>query len=1104
MYHQIKRASVALLLSMVCLLSFAQKTVTGTVRDASGEPMIGVSVMVKGTSQGAVTDLDGHFTIANVPSTAELQVSYIGYVAKTLKVANASTFNVMLEEDNAALDEVVVIGYQTVKRRDLTGSVASVNNKQLTATPVSDVAQALQGKMPGVNIVAQDGRPDASISIRVRGGGSISQSNEPLILIDGVAGTLSDIPADQVESIDVLKDASSTAIYGARGANGVILVTTKRAKEGRAVVTYNGYAKWNTPTKYIDALDPYDYISYIWANAAAQDNPDYTDPIMNLFGLQNGGLEKWRGVKAYDVQKDVYNSSFSHNHDLSMTGGTDKTRYLLSLNYNDEEGMKVNSYRRRANISGKIDQKINKNLDFGLDFRYVDMTTMSDERTTSGQGSTLSSAFRFRPISTADIQRLGNTDGFRQGAIAQYGKQWLWDMYDPYQKIMDYEPLVQRQVLRGTASLNWKIIDNLTYHTDLTLRRTWQQNKTWSGPVYNSYLNEETGEALYAGAAQLYKGDGWGLRWTNTLNYDWQINKDNHLNVLVGHEVSNSGGNSMTIKADYFPANFTKDNAFAMINQYDKSASTETNPFSSGYTIPERILSYFGRLNYTLMDRYLLTLTMRADGSSKFAPSNRWGYFPAAALAWRITEEPFMQSTQDWLSNLKLRLSYGTVGNDGISSSLWSQTWTSVSASNRQYSLDGVAQPSYTLASTTMANPDLKWETTITRNIGLDWGVLNNRINGTIDLYWNTTKDLLMLTTLPTITGFEATYANIGQTSNRGLEFSVNAAIIQSKDFNLNVGANINFNKNKVDELAEGVNGIYGTGWFSAGNPGNDMILKEGEPVGLVRGLQYVGFYTTDDFTYDPATHVYTLKAGVPDVSANITGVVYGVNKYVPSGQNAYPGMAKYVDVDGSGMVDTQDYDVIGDMNAKHTGGFNITGNYKALDFGLYFNWSAGNKIYNVNKMASLMGYKENGVFQNKMAMMRDTYKIYDLSSGQPVRVHEPSALNALNANAQLPLCYNENGTVSTLGIESGSYLRLNTLTVGYTLPRTLLQNIGISNLRVYGTIYNLLTLTGYDGLDPEVNSNEKLNNSNYPTPGLDWGAYPRPRSFVLGVNVSF
>ena len=1097
-----RRASMALFMVAVCFPVFAQKTVTGKVKDSSGEPMIGVSVVVNGTSNGAVTDFDGNFTIQQVPDQGVLKFSYIGYVEQKVSVSGKSKLDIIMKEDSTALDEVVVIGYQTVKRRDLTGSVSSVNSKQLTAAPVSNVAQALQGKLAGVNIVSQDGRPDASVSIRVRGGGSISQSNEPLILIDGVSGSLNDVPSDQIESIDVLKDASSTAIYGARGANGVVLVTTKRAKGGRTNITYSGYAKFNTPTKYIKALSPYDYISYMWANAAAQDNPDYTEPIRTLFDLDNGGLEKWKDVGTYDVQKDVYNSSFSHNHDLSMSSGNEKTRYLLSVNYNNEQGMKVNSYQRRAVMSGKIDQKINKSLDFSLDFNYVDMETMSNEKTTNGQGSILSSAFRFRPISTTDIERLGNPEGFRQGAIAQYGKQWLWDMYDPYKRAMDYEPLSNRQTLRSTASLNWMIVKGLTYHTDLTLRRTWQQRKTWSGPVYNNYLDEETGEAQYAGAASLYKGDSWGLRWTNTLNYDFEINKANRLNVLAGHEITNSGGNSISINTDYFPANFTKENAFAMINQYDRTKSTITNPFTSGYSISERILSYFGRLNYTLLDRYLFTFTMRADGSSKFAPSKRWGYFPAAAVAWRVSEEPFMASAQSWLSNLKLRFSYGTVGNDGIDSSLWSQTWSSETSANRQYSLNGVAQPSYKLASTTMANPDLKWETTITRNFGIDWGVLNNRINGSIEIYKNTTKDLLMLTTLPTITGFQATYANIGQTSNKGLEISINAAIIQSKDFNLNAGFNINFNKNKVDELAQGVNGIYGTGWFSGGNPSNDMILKEGKSVGLVRGLQYIGMYTTDDFTYDPATHVYTLKEGVPDITPNITGTVYGVGKYVPSGQNAYPGMAKYADVDGSGFVDFDDYEIIGDMNPTHTGGFNLTGNYKSFDFGMYFNWSVGNQVYNVNKMSSLMGYKENGVFQNKMEMMTGCFKIFDLSTGEPVRVHDPAALNALNANATLPLCYNETGTVSTLGIEDGSYLRLNTLTLGYTLPKNLTKRIGISNLRIYGTVYNLFTITGYDGLDPEVNTDPER--AKYPTPGLDWGAYPRPRSYVLGVNVSF
>ena len=622
-------------LSMLWLVSFAQKTVTGTVTDTSGEPLIGVSVMIKGSSSGTVTDLDGKYTVQSVASSAQLQFSYVGYQTKTAPVGSQSILNVVMDEDNAALDEVVVIGYQTIRRRDLTGSVSSVSGKNIAAAPVADVTQALQGKLAGVNVVSQDGRPDASVAIRIRGGGSISQSNEPLVLIDGVAGSLNDIPADQVESIDVLKDASSTAIYGARGANGVILVTTKGAKEGRISVSYNGYAKFNTPTKYLDALDPYDYLAYVWAVADAYDaTGGYRTPLEHLYGLANGGINQYKNVSKYDVQKDVYGNSFSHNHDLSISGGTDKTKVLLSVNYMDEDGLKVNSYKKRANISLKVNKKLAKNLDFGLDTRYVDVSSMSNESTTSGSGSILSFAYRFRPIALSDIK--GDLAAMQEGTIGNFAKQTQWDMYSPYQRLNDYEPLSERQSLRATASLNWGIIKGLTYHTDLTLARSWNQTKYWAGATYNTYLDENTGDKLWAGSVDFSQSVGWNTRWTNTLNYVIDILDGHNLNILAGHEVTNSGGSGTRIFADHFPANFTKDNAFAMINQYDAANSTATN-FSSSWSTPSRILSFFGRLNYNMFDRYLFTVTFRADGSSKFAPSHRWGYFPAAAFAWRVS-----------------------------------------------------------------------------------------------------------------------------------------------------------------------------------------------------------------------------------------------------------------------------------------------------------------------------------------------------------------------------------------------------------------------------------------------------------------------------------
>lgn len=1080
----------------------AAKKVTGTVLDEQGQPMIGVTVRLRDGKAGATTDLDGKFSI-EVPQNSVLVFSYIGYQEYTLTVGNQNNYIINMESENAALDEVVVIGYQTIKRKDLTGSVASVRGEDVATMPVANVAQALQGKLPGVNVTTQDGRPDATVSIRVRGGGSISQSNDPLILVDGITvKSLDDIPSDQVESIDVLKDASSTAIYGARGANGVILVTTKGAKEGKVSVSYNGYVKFNTPTKYLDTLDPYDYLSFVWGNAAALGDA-YRVSFEKLYGLGSyagnnaGGIDSYRNVPNQDIQKDVYNSSVSHNHDLTITGGNDKTRMLFSANYMDEEGMKINSYARRASFNFKINQKITKNLDVSFDARYSDRRTMGDEKTTNGSGSILSSSYRFRPIATSDI--LGDLDAMREGNMEMYGRQSTWDRYSPAARIGDYEPLYIRQRLRGTASLNWRIIDGLTYHTDLSYNRTWEEDKIWGGAIYNNYMNDATGEKLYAGSVEWAKRGSWGLRWTNTMSYDFNFLPEEHrLNLLLGHEVTDSGGDEIEIDANHFPANFTKDNAFAMINQYDKTAGTSN--FFSGVDMPERILSFFGRVNYTLLDRYLFTFTFRADGSSKFSPEHRWGYFPAAAIGWRISEEPFMESTRDWLDNLKLRFSYGSVGNDGIDANLWSQMWTSETDMRWQYALNNQYSSSYDYSATEMANRDLKWETTITRNIGVDFSFFNSRLWGSVDLYWNTTKDLLMLTSIPGITGFTATYDNIGQTSNKGIEISLSGEIYKDKDWNITAGMNINFNKGNVDELADNVTGLYSSSWCGSSSfPGNDYILKEGSPVGIVRGYIYDGFYTTDDFNY--VNGQYVLKEGVADLGSFINPV-HGVDR--PEGQNAYPGLPKYRDMNDDKVIDELDVCEIGDMNPVHTGGFNINATWKNFDLGLYFNWSYGNDVYNVNKIASMYCAKESGAYENKLAFMKDAYKIYDIVDGQLVHLTTPEQLNAANVNAKYPLPYSENGVTSTLAIEDGSYLRLNTLTLGYSLPQNLLRKVGISKLRIYGTVYNVFTITGYSGLDPEVSANTSNNNATYPTVGLDWGTYPRARSFVVGLNLTF
>jgi TonB-linked SusC/RagA family outer membrane protein len=1086
-------------------ISFAQSgfKVSGRVTQSSGDPLVGATVNEKGTNNNALTKDDGSFSITVSNPNATLVVSYVGYVARELKVNNQQQVNVSLQATNSNLNEVVVIGYGTTKRKDLTGAVASVSGKTISSIPVTNVAQAMQGQLAGVSVISQDGRPDADVYIKVRGGGSISQSNQPLILIDGVPGSLNQIPPDQVKSIDVLKDASSTAIYGARGANGVILVTTKGAQAGKTAISYNGYVKFNEPSKYLDALSPYGYLRYVWANAAAN-AAAYQTPFEKLFGLganagaNTGGIESYRGLPSDDMQRQVYNSSISMNHDLTITGGTEKTKMLLSTNYTNEQGMKINSYLKRANVSFKVTQKLFDNVTLGIDTRYTDIQDLGDEGTTSGTGSLLSSSYRFRPIATSHI--LGDSNALRTGNVEQYGKNSMWDRYSPAARIADYEPLSTNQTIRGIANLDWRIIKTLSYHTDLSLSKSWGQRKYWSGAIYNNYIDDATGQHLYAGNVDYRKSDSWGMRWTNTLNYDLNINSNNRLNLLAGQEVTNSGGTSMSIQANHFPANFDKETAFAQINQYNQTAGT--SQFSSGVSIPLRLLSFFGRANYSLLDRYLFTATFRADGSSKFAPTNQWGYFPAGAVAWKLSEEPFMKGI-NWLENLKVRASYGEVGNDGISSNLWSQSWTSVTDQRLQYDINRLRQSSYDFTSSTLANPNLKWETTITRDIGTDFSLFKGRLSGTVDLYWNTTKDLLMLTSIPGITGFTATYANIGQTSNKGIELSLSGTIFENHDWRVSASGNINFNKNNVDELAPNVTGLYGADWGNiASYPKNDYVLMQGHPVGLVRGFKYDGFYTPADFDYSNGK--YTLKKGVPDIGSWIT-VVHGLSANDrPSGQFAYPGLPKFRDLNGDGIIDDKDVSVIGNMNPKHTGGFNLNASYKNFDFGMYFNWSYGNQVYNANKLASLYGPKEQGVYENKLAIMNDAYKIYDVVNGQLVRLTTPDQLNAANVNATLPLSYEEVGAVSTLGIEDGSFLRLNTLNLGYTLPKSILSKARIASLRIYGSMYNVFTLTNYSGLDPEVNVNPSYNSAVYPTTGLDFGTYPRPRSFVVGLNLGF
>ena len=1083
----LRRVYSTFLLSMFCVLAFAQgKQITGVIKDGTGEPMIGVNVLVKGTTNGTITDFDGKFAISDVKNSDVLTITYVGYVQQSIPVGNQTSFNIILKEDTETLDEVVVIGYGTVKKRDLTGSVASVSNETLTANPVSDVSQALQGKLAGVSVTSQDGRPGAEVSIRVRGGGSITQSNDPLFIVDGFpVSSISDIPADQIETIDVLKDASSTAIYGARGANGVILVTTKGAKTDKLSVTYNGYVQTKAAAKTLDPLSAQDYVKYQWAYAdALSGNGDGVAKYFGLGAAYGNHFADYANVDVHDWTDDMLRNAIAHTHNLSISGGSEKTKFVLNVNYLNDEGIKINSGYNRFNTSLKLNQELLKNLKLDVDIRYSEDQTTGKESSTNGKGSLLSGAYRWRPIDNP----LGDPNalsGFAMGADnidAAYGSPVDWTN--------DVQNIARKQRVRSIAALSWDIIEGLTLRAEVGAGRNWGETKYYENGLTQGHK-----------VAKLTRSEGYNLRNVNTLNYQVQGLSDKHsLSFLLGQETIVSKSNSTEIEGHGYPAGFDFDQAFGMIDQTDKSLAKDK--FSNSIGTPDKTVSFFARANYSLLDRYLLTVTFRADCSSKFAPNHRWGYFPAGALAWRLSDESFMEGTRSWLDNLKLRLSYGMAGADNIDASLWRETWESTTVTFNGQTYSGY-KPSGMLS-----NPDLKWETTISRNIGLDFGFFNNRLSGTIDAYWNTTKDLLMCIPIDETTGYSYQYQNIGQTSNKGIEIALNYDILRTKDFTLGVSATYNYNHNNIDELADNIIAQYGSQWASnSTTPTYDYEFREGKSVGLIRGYICDGYYTTADFNYDPATQMYTLKPGVADLGTQVGN--YPNHYNLPEGQVAFPGAIKLRDLDGNGVAGTEDVADLGEITHPHTGGFNLNMTWKDIDFSAGFAWAAGGHVYNVNSLINMYGQKDIALGANKLEFISDCYQIYDIQNGELVRVVEPDALDALNTGAKYGVPYMENGTVLSTFVEDASFLRLNTLTIGYTFPKAWTKKIGMQRARVYATAGNLFTITGYSGIDPEVNadpnkSTTAANTGNYPLLGMDYGTYPRARTFTFGVNITF
>lgn len=1055
--------------AMISLSVSAQNvTVKGTVKDNTGETVIGASVVEKGnTTNGAITDLDGNFTLT-VPSDATLVFSYIGMKTQEVAVKGRTILNITMDDDSQALEEVVVIGYGSVRRKDLTGSVATVDADVLTAVPVASATEALTGKMAGVQITTTEGSPDAEMKIRVRGGGSITGDNSPLFIVDGFpVESISDIPASEIEDITVLKDASSTAIYGSRGANGVILVTTKSGKEGKVSVSYNAYYSWKEIANTMDVLDPYDYAKWQYELALLKD--DLTS-YEQYFGKYED-MDMYQNIPYNDWQDLTFGrTGHTFNHNLNISGGTERIRYSFSYAHMNDKAIMEGSNYKRDNFSLKLNTKPTKNttLDFSIRYSETDIRGGGANETSStlDTDKRLKYSVIYTPIPLANLdESAGSADDD------------LGNLYHPITAIWDNDRMKERKTLNMNGSFGWEIFKNFKVKTEFGYDDYRNNDQRFWGTT--TYYIKNTPAAANQGHPAIRINNLFRHRFrnTNTINYDFEKvlkNKDHSLNLLVGHEWIITKENELENEVHGFPDWISATEAWKLTNIQG------TTPYNIENTLnpDDKLFSFFGRVNYNYKSKYLLTATFRADASSKFSEDNRWGFFPSAAVAWRISSESFMEGAKNWLDDLKLRFSYGTAGNNNIPSGQLVQVYNS----NTTSWINGFNN--YWAPSKTMANPDLKWETTITRNLGLDFTLFGGKLNGTIEAYLNTTKDLLI--NFPVSgTGYDTQYRNMGETQNKGIEATINWTIVNKKNWGISLNANIGFNKNEIKDL--GIMQDFGqdTSWASS-EIGQDFWIAKGGSVGEMLGYRSAGRYEVSDFVgYDAASETWILKEGVDDCTA-----VVGTLR---------PGMMKLKDLSGDGVVTGgyEDREIIGDANPVATGGFGINARAYGFDLSANFNFSIGNDVYNANKIEYTMTGKYQ--YRNMTTEMADGNRWTNLNPDGTI-CNDPEQLAAMNANTTMWSPMTQRMVFSDWAVEDGSFLRLNTLTLGYTLPESLMNKVHIKNLRFYVTAYNVFCLTGYSGFDPEVSTALQTNL----TPGVDYSAYPKSRQFVIGVNLNF
>ena len=966
--------------------SQSRKQITGSVQDVQGNPLIGVSILETGTSNGTITDMNGTYSL-NISSTnATLRFSYIGYEEQLIKIQGRNVINVKMNEETSNLDEVVVVGYGVQRKSDLTGAISSINAAEtLKKMPAAQVADLLQGRIAGLSIVNSSGAAGAAPTLRVRGVNSIKADGGPLVVIDGFpGGNLSAINPADIKSIEVLKDASSTAIYGSRGANGVILITTKSPKEGKLSVDYNGYVVAGTPADKpsIMPVNEFARMANDW-NQAYYGKDLYTERQITNFT---------NGYDTYDYMGNIINDyAISHSHDISIKGGNDKMSFLFSTQYIHNKGIAGHSTNDRWNYRLKVDANITKKLKFGANF--YGMINSAAGNNFSGQYSLLTLAQQF-PQTVLPYDKEGN---LTQGTIDNTG------IYNPIgfideQKRNNNEDMTFNNWLQ--AYISYEIIPGLTFRNEQQINIGNRfYGTTCSKQSMNGFLK---GKSL----ATYYDANSWGWRMTNTLNYTKELNKNNRINATIGVEESLSRSYIMRQTAE----GLTSESIGWKNMMLAETSKLEDNEVSKTTAI-----SYFGRINYVLMNRYMATVTFRRDGSSLLSYDHRWDNFPSFSLAWNLKEESFLKNINS-LDQLKLRYGYGVSGNQAVAA---------YSAYTQYDATIGNGQIAYTLVP---GNPILKWEKTHQHNYGVDAAFLNGRISFTFDYYDKKTKDAINTVVLPADTGLSSGLRNAAEISNKGFEITLGITPITAKDFYWKADISLAHNKAKIEKLGDIDSDFMeiGTGW------GNSFYRYfVGEPIGAIYGLQSTGVWSTEEYNN-------------PDIKK-------------PTSPTVRPGSYKYVDQNDSGTIDADDYVIIGNGQPKFNWGMNNSFTYKNFDLNIF-----------------LIGFHGFDIYNYPRARLTSSLSPFPELAERWIAGKNENAIIAGFGKDRDAITSPETVASSTF-IEKGDFVKLKSITLGYNFSKGLLSKINLSAARVYFSIKNVCTITKYSGNDPELSISNPL-----------------------------